>query len=190
MTVMNSFDSGKFDHAAYGVKILFEDGLIKKFLEDEKEYSIIEKAILNHSRLNIEEGLDDRELLHAQIIRDSDKLDNFRLKLNRKPEFLFKNIVSCKEEFDKSKISDKVYDSIISLKCVKSSDRKYPMDYFLCVLAFIFDINFIESFELVKKEDYINKLINRFDYALPETKQKMETIREVINDYIDNKIVV
>lgn len=190
MTVMNSFDSGKFDHAAYGVKILFEDGLIKKFTEDEKLYPIIEKAILNHSRLTIEEGLDDRALLHAKIIRDSDKIDNFNIKLTRRPELLFKNIVGSKEEFENSKISDEVYNNIINLSCVNLKDRKYPMDYFLCVLAFVFDLNFIGSYEVVKSEDYINKLIDRFNYILPETKEKMKTIKSVMNDYIDNKIHV
>lgn len=190
MTVMNSFDSGKFDHAVYGVKILFDDELIKRFTKDEKDYPIIKKAILNHSRLFIEDGLDDRELLHSKIIRDSDKLDNFSIKLKRRPDHLFKNIVKSKEEFENSKISDEVYSSIISLNCVKLKDRKYPLDYFLCVLAFVFDLNFNESYKLVKNEDYINKLIDRFDYSLSETKQKIETVRKVINDYINNKIEV
>lgn len=190
MTVMNSFDSGKFDHAAYGVKILFEEGLIKRFTEDERDYPIIEKAILNHSRLSIEEGLNDRALLHAKIIRDSDKLDNFNIKIKRKPNYLFKNIVKSKEEFENSEISDEVYRCIVNCNCVKLKDRKYPLDYFLCVLAFTFDLNFNESYKLVKNEDYINKLIDRFDYSLSETKQKMETVRKVINDYINNKIEV
>ena len=74
-------DATFFDHAQYGVKILFEDNLIRNFIDDNSYDNIIYKAILNHNRLEIEEGLNEKELLHAKIIRDADKIDNFRVKL-------------------------------------------------------------------------------------------------------------
>ena len=42
--------------------------------------NIIKKAIYNHNKYKIEENLNDVELLHRKIIRDADKLDNFRVK--------------------------------------------------------------------------------------------------------------
>ena len=80
LKITKEFTGGKFDHASYGVKILFEKGMIRKFIEDNQYDEIIKKAIGNHSRLVIEEGLDERSLLHSKIIRDADKLDNFRWK--------------------------------------------------------------------------------------------------------------
>ena len=72
------------DHADLGVKILFEDGLIRKFVNDNKYDSIIMKAIKNHNKLCIDEtDMNDRELLHAKIIRDADKTDNFRVKTSK-----------------------------------------------------------------------------------------------------------
>lgn len=50
--------------------------MIKNFIEDCQYYEIIKKSIENHSRLAIEKGLNERELLHSKIIRDADKLDN------------------------------------------------------------------------------------------------------------------
>ena len=38
------------DHADYGVKILFEENLIRKFIEDDKYDDIIYKAIFNHNK--------------------------------------------------------------------------------------------------------------------------------------------
>ena len=84
LKVFNQFESKKFNHAEYACKILFEDKHIKEFTEDESYYDVIKNAIINHNRFKIEEGLDEKSLLHAKIIRDSDKLDNFRVKIEEK----------------------------------------------------------------------------------------------------------
>ena len=188
MKVVNCFDSGKFNHAEYGVKILFEDGLIERFTEDKEYYPIIRAAVLNHSRLTIEDGLDERALLHSKIIRDSDKIDNFEVKINYKAEHLFKNIVNSEKEFENSAISDKVYDAVMNEKCVVLSDRKTPLDYFVTILGFVYDIYFKESYEIIKQNNYINRLIDRFDYKVLETKDKIENMRQVLNNWIDKNI--
>lgn len=188
LKVLNRFDGVKFDHAECGVKMLFEDGLIKKFVEDEKYYHIIEKAIGNHSKLKIEENLDEKELLHSKIIRDSDKLDNYRIKSKDSSERLFSGIVHNTEEFENSKISPEVMNSVRNLECVKNSDRKEPLDYYISATAFIFDLYFKESIEIVKEKDYINCMIDRFNYKLPETKANMEEIRQILNNYLNNKL--
>lgn len=184
LRAVKCFDGVVFDHAAYGVKILFEDGIIKKFTEEEKYYPIIRAAILNHSRLEIEEGLDEKCLLHSKIIRDSDKIDNLEIKLKRKPEHLFKNRVNGREEFESSMISDSVYNSIINNECVKLADRKHALDYYICVLGFVFDIYYKITYNYIVDNDYINKLIDRFDYRLPDTRNKMENIRLLLMGWI------
>ena len=74
--VYNTFDDSKsIDHALYGVKVLFEQNLIKQIPVEEKYYRIIEKGVKNHNKYKIEEGLSEQELLHAKIIRDADKID-------------------------------------------------------------------------------------------------------------------
>ncbi|MBO5141416.1 MAG: hypothetical protein J6C46_00165, partial [Clostridia bacterium] len=47
--------------------------LITKFIDTDKYNNVIKKAIENHNKKQIEEGLSDKELLHAKIIRDADK---------------------------------------------------------------------------------------------------------------------
>ena len=50
--VTDSFiDFKGFDHADYGVKVLFEDGAIRKFIEEETYDSIIYTAIKNHRKI-------------------------------------------------------------------------------------------------------------------------------------------
>ena len=58
-------DNQKFDHAEYGAEMLFKDNMIRQFIEENKYDKIIEKAISNHNKLNIEEGLNENELLQC-----------------------------------------------------------------------------------------------------------------------------
>ena len=85
-------------------------------------------------------------------------------------------------------MSDKVYETILSQKCVDIHDRVTPLDFWVCILAFTFDLNFDVTYKIVKENDYINILIDRFDYKDKETKNRMEDIRVIINKFIDEKI--
>ncbi len=185
LTFLKQFDSVKFDHASYGVKMLFENNMIRDFIDDNSYDEIIKVAINNHSRLSIQEGLDDRTLLQAKIIRDADKLDNFRVKKEEKIEAIFPGRVKSKEDMENSKLSDKVYETVKKEKCVDIHDRDTLLDYWVCVLAFIFDLNFKETCEMVKDNDYVNILIDRFNYNDLETKERMEDIRNIINNFIN-----
>lgn len=187
LNFLNKFDSVGFDHASYGVKMLFEDNLIRDFIDDDSYDEIIKIAINNHSRLSIQEGLDEKSLLHAKIIRDADKLDNFRVKKEEKIEAIFPGRLKNKEDIENSTLSDKVYETVEDRKCVDIHDRVTILDYWVCVLAFIFDLNFKESYEIVKEYNYVDILIDRFKYNNLETKSRMENIRNIMNEYIENK---
>ena len=184
---LKKFDSVGNDHAMFASKLLFEEGLITNFIDTDKYNNIIKKAIENHNKKQIEDGLSKEELLHSKIIRDADKLDNFRVKKEENIENIFPGIVNTKEELENSLISDNVYNSIMKEECVDIKDRVYPLDYWLCVLAFIFDINFKETLLIIKENDYINILIDRFKYST--SNEKMNNIREKLNNYINKKII-
>ena len=183
---LKKFDSVGNDHAMFASKILFEEGNITKFIDTREYDNIIQKAIENHSRKSIENGLGERELLHAKIIRDADKLDNFRVKKEEELENIFPKLVKRIEDMENSLISDTVLNSIRKEECVDIKDRVYPLDYWVCILAFTFDINFKETLSIIKENDYINVLINRFDYK--NSKEEMNEIRSIINNYIERRL--
>ena len=89
---------------------------------------------------------------------------------------------------EESMLSDKVYNTILNKKCVDIHDRITLLDFWVCILAFAFDLNFAVSYKIVKENDYINVLIDRFEYKDKETKSRMENIRKIVNDFIDEKI--
>lgn len=188
LKVLNELNSCKFNHAMHGSKMLFEKGMIENFVEDRQYDEIIKKAIENHSKLEIEKGLDERTLLHSKIIRDADKLDNYRVKKEESINAIFPTRVNKKEDMEESLLSDKVYDTVLSKKCVDIHDRITPLDFWVCILAFTFDLNFDVTYKIVKENDYINVLIDRFEYTDKETKERMENIREIINKFVEEKI--
>lgn len=67
-------------------------------------------------------------------------------------------------------------------------DRKTIIDYWICVIAFIFDLNFDISLKYVKENDYIDILIDRIEYKNDITKQKMEDIRKCAKEYLERCI--
>lgn len=184
----NSFvDGKKFEHANYCVKILFEDNLIRNFIEDNSYDDIIKKAIYNHNKYEIENNLNEEELLHSKIIRDADKLDIFRVM----QEDEFKNIfigMYNEETLNYEKISQNVYNNLINNKCVLIENRKTQIDCWACIIGFIFDLNFDTSLKYVKENNYIDILIDRIDYKNKDTKQKMEQIRKNTKEYIEKNI--
>ena len=178
------YDDKKLEHAKFGIITLFENGLIRKFIQEDKYDSIIKKAIYNHNKYEIEEELDDRELLHCKIIRDADKLDNFRVRENDKFEDMFPGIYN-KDTINAETISSKVYNDFMNEKCIELKDRKTIIDYWICVLAFIFDLNYDISLKYVKDKNYIDILIDRINYENRDTKVKMEEIRKCAKNYIN-----
>lgn len=188
ITYLKQFDNATFNHAEHGVKMLFEQGLIREFIKDDSYDEIIKVAIANHNRLTIENGLEERALLHAKIIRDADKLDNFRVKKEEKIEAIFPGRVKDKEHIESSTVSDKVYETVLNKQCVNIYDRQTALDCWVCVLAFVYDLNFKETFEIIKENNYIDVLIDRFTYAKAKTKERMETIRGVIKEYIEERL--
>lgn len=179
-------DNKDIDHAILGNDILFKHSLIREFIDDNQYDSIISKAILNHNRLYIEDGLNEKELLHAKIIRDSDKTDNFRVKA----EDDFENIIdnSSREILENDVISDNIYNDFMNNKIIVREDRTTYMDFWVSYIAFIFDFNYKIGLEYIKEMDYINVIINRLDYKNKDTKKKMENIRKHALEYIENRL--
>ena len=56
------------------------------------------------------------------------------------------------------------------------------------IISFIYDINYIESFKIIKENDYINKIMDKFEIENNKVKEEFEEIRRIANKYIENKI--
>ncbi len=177
----DSFEPGVMDHAAFGVQILFEEGMIRKFVKEDRWDGIIRTAIAKHSDFKLEGIEDERTLLHAKIIRDADKLDNCRVKIVDSVETI---IGASEEEVGSEEISGEVMAQFMKGNSILSPSRKTKMDYWLSYLAYFFDINFPETFAIIREKQYAEKIIDRIPYTNPRTAEQMEQVRKVLAEYI------
>lgn len=180
----DSFEPGVMDHAAYGVEILFEEGMIRQFIEEDTWDSIIRTAIARHSDFKLDGISDSRELLHARLIRDADKLDNCRVKLDEEIETLLD--ISA-EEVGKLQISPKIYEDFYRHQSILSADRKNEMDHWVSYIAYFYDINFKESMQIIKEKNYVPLLFDRIPYSNLDTAKKMAEMKEEMIGYVEQR---
>lgn len=178
----DSFQPDTMDHAAYGVELLFgKEKMIRRFVKNDQWDDIIKIAIAKHSDYKLE-GIEDKQiLLHARLIRDADKLDNCRVKLEESIEVL---LGASGEFVGKSDISLQVWESCLRKESVLSCDRQTLMDYWVSYIAYFFDINFAETFAIIQEEGYVDKIIERIPYGNVNTQDKMRTLSLIVKKYI------
>ena len=171
-----------FDHGDYGTKLLFKEGLIRKCIETNKYDEIIKKSIKNHNKFSIEAGLTQEELLFAKLIRDADKIDI----IYESEKIFYKG---QEKIINKSILADKIYNQFMSENIVikeKNVILKY-IDDITCVLALIFDINYTTSFQILKEKDYINNILDRYNFEDTKTRERVNEIRKLANEYVTDK---
>lgn len=181
----HSFEPGTMDHAVFGAELLFgEEKLIRRFVEDDKFDELIDAAIRKHSDFKLEGIHDARTLFHAKLIRDADKLDNCRVKLEDAMETL---LDLSADEVGKYAISPKVREDAFAGKCICSKDRRTPMDYWVSYVAYFYDLNFQETLDIVAEEQYVKRIIGRVPYTNEQTKKTMEELERQLTEYVRRK---
>ena len=171
-------DADSIDHAKLGVEILENNQYLRSFIKETSYDSIIKKAIFNHNKYEIEKGLDDKTLIFCEIIRDSDKLDIFY----EADEMYWED-----REFVEDGISEKVLKDYLQEKAILNQDKITKIDKVLGIISFIYDIYFVKSFDIIKQNDYINKIMNKFVIKNKTVKEQFDMLRKISNNYIENR---
>ena len=181
------FDKISVDHAEKGVEVLFKDNIIRNFINDTSYDEIILKAVRNHNKLEIESGLSDKELLHVKIIRDADNLDIFKVFTEQKIEDC---VILGTQDISKEKLTPEFLDKFKEERLLAYSDAKSDMDFMVVCFAHLYGLNFKETLILLKENDYINKIVKRLNCQDEYTRQTMNEIAIIANNYIDRTINV
>lgn len=165
-------DKRSIDHADFGVKVLFDDGLIKKFWDNEKDYDLIKFSIKNHNKFEIPATDDERITKHAKLIRDTDKLDIL---------YVCGKLDELKYRTNNESLSKEVIDSINKYENVKKTDVRNKNDHLALCLSFAFDINY----NIVLKEFKQNLIWYK---EVVDIENKFDEIFSNVIKYIDERI--
>ncbi len=164
------------DHADESCIYLFDNNHIKDFYDDENYYEIIKDAIKNHNKYIIDNNMKDTELMFIKMIRDMDKVDIYKVIFD---EYSY--------VYDKNEISKEVLDSFNNRKTIDSHFRKTKTDNIYGYCAFIYDINFKETFRILKDGKYLENL---FSVIVPKENSinEFNKLKNIVFSYIDNNI--
>ncbi len=179
----NTFvDKDSINHGEFGVKILFDNSLIREFVDTDRYNEIIKLAILNHNRADIEKGLTERENLHARIIRDADKTDIFYVLTTGDKKAIWES-----DDLSNDIVTDEIYREFMEDKYINYQKRNTSVDILISHFAYVYDFNFRQTLNIIKENKYIDKVYERFTFNNKDTKEKMQKVYEVAKKYLDEK---
>ena len=175
-------DKKNINHGEFGAKVLFENDLIRKFIETDEFDEIIKLAIVNHNRDKIEEGLTERQLLHAKLIRDADKTDIFYLLITGEEKTIWET-----DNMNNEIVTNEIYREFIEDRHINYKNMETSGDILVAHFAYIYDLYFKPTRRIFKDKKYVDQLYNRFNFTNKDTAEKFKVIHEKAKQYIEEK---
>ncbi len=175
-------DADSENHAELGLQVLSEHNILAGLADKEK--NILTKAIKFHNAMTLPPEEDDYALFFMKLIRDADKLDIWRVLIdyyktnNHNPNSTLSLGLSVSEEYSNA-ILKSLYGSRIA--CLK--DMKTLNDFKLLQISWVYDLNFMPSFQTVYENGFIKKISN----TLPDTKEISDAVQCAL-DYVAKKV--
>ena len=174
-------DLKSFDHGDYGAELLKK--LIRNFINIDKYDNVIFEAVRNHNKIRIDEKLSEQEKFFARLVRDADKLDI----MDEAIKVFYKETEDLVNESDISEYTLNFVRNHQTVVTPKNVEISY-LDGVVRIIAFVFDLNYKKSFQILKEQNYINRIIDRFDYKNRHAKECIKEVRKIANEYVDIKL--
>ncbi len=157
-------DKQSANHAVLGLEILSREQVLGSLPTDISEKII--KTIGFHNQLEVPDHLDKRLALHARLLRDADKLDIFRVVTDyyenqKKGEHNEAIVLGLPDD---ERFSEDVIADIKQGEIVKSQDLRTINDFKLLQAAWVFDINFSVTMQLIRERKFIDLIF----HSLPQ----------------------
>ena len=133
------------------------------------------KAVKNHNKFKIEDGLSERESLFSKIARDADKLDILYVLGQEK----YKEILRQ----DEQELSNSLIESFLNHQSGNIKDVTSENDSLFITFSYIYDINFKVTYEIIHKEKYYDKIYERIN-----RKDIFKPYLNYVNKYIQERI--
>ena len=173
----------KFDHGKAGMELLKKDNYIRKYIKDDRYDNIIFTAICEHNKYELNKDLSQEEELFCKIVKDADKID-----IIYEGVYIYWQEKEQIKQVEEGELSSKMIEDFYACKLLKKENASSEIDQILKLVSYIYDINFKCSFEILKENGNVIKLLDRFDYKLPKTKMEIIKVKDFVNKYIEGKI--
>jgi HAD superfamily hydrolase (TIGR01509 family) len=182
-------DAKSVSHGELGANILFRDGLIAAFvpqLADLKGldlWNTLEHAIRLHSVYRLPDGMDERERMFTNILRDADKIDILKVNCDVGVESIYG---VSHDEVINGIVSDEVMEDFAKKHAVLRKYKKTPLDHVAGHISLVFDLVYPVSIELALSQGYLKKLLN-YHVDSDAAKTQFVEIRRIMDEFIKEK---
>ena len=180
----NTFnDVNSVDHAEHSVKVLKEKDVMNDLGSELQE--LVYFAIHYHNKLQLPKKRNDREMMHARLLRDADKLDILKVLTDyysdkkRKPNHTLTWDLPAN-----GLVSPAVAKQIFSGKLISKENVKNETDVKIMQLSWVYDLNFKSTIEFIFQNRFFEKIYN----TLPKNDLIIEIYRKV-KVYAENKLL-
>lgn len=174
------FDSE--NHALIGLRELAAHNVLSVCTKDEKKW--ITKAIFYHNVATIPKDENGKTLFFIRLLRDADKLDIWKVFIDYYKERDKRPNPTLEIGLpDEASLSPNVVAALNEERFVHIQDLKTLNDFKLLLLSWVFDLNFVPSFQAVKDREYIEK-IGEILLCSKETETAVKHVHDYINRYL------
>lgn len=149
-------DRKTIDHGLFGVEILRKNGVLS-FL-DHQTRELVYGAVANHNKREISDTLPTEISFFTRLLRDADKVDILNVVTRHYASSSEKNSSIELGLPDTDSVSENVINDLLAGHIVKSTDLKSVNDLKLLNMGWIYDINFVATFQIIVKREYVKKL--------------------------------
>jgi hypothetical protein len=175
-------DSRSVNHAVLGAKVLLERNVLREL--PLRDRFLIVRAVALHNVFILPLRLDDEVRLHAEIVRDADKLDIWRvfIELSERDAADWPSAVGLGLP-DTPECSPAVIASINRREMVRLTSLRTLNDFRLLQLAWIYDLNFGPSLAMVLQ----GRIIERLTASIPRTAETARIVGSLRN-YVNERL--
>lgn len=164
------------NHALMAIRILRENNVLKDLEPTDKD--MIFRVISNHNTANIPPSETGESLFFSKLLRDADKVDIYKILADYYLHPIHSDQERSVVEFgmnESQDISDGVYATIMQGKQVKNEFLLTTGDHKALQFAWVYDLNFARSKEIIKNEGYLESI-----YETTPKNERWQTIWEKI----------
>jgi HD superfamily phosphohydrolase YqeK len=150
-------DNKSENHALLGIHELKKNKILDILKNDDR--NLILTAIANHNRKEILPETNGKALFYSKLLRDADKIDIWRVVIDyyETPEAGLNRALQL-DLLDTPTYSFEILQEVENGSIIRMEDLSTLNDFKLLQAAWIFDLNYIRSFEIVKQRRYIERL--------------------------------
>ena len=175
-------DAESANHGAWGSKLLKREAFLSG--ESPRTASLVRAGAAMHNRFAIPAGVPQDYRLVTQVVRDADKIDILRVISEyvrpggKRSQVVTWKLVDVPEAWTPS-----LFDAVLEGRLGISKDMRYLNDFRLLLCSWVYDLNFLASRALVRKQGHMEQILA----GLPQG-AAMDKVRDKVTEAISNQL--